>query len=275
MNIFDEIIKKHKWIEFAPPLFWDGTFSNPIDKQYKISLCTTCMNRKDHLSQTLPKNIEDNKDYPNIEFVLLDYNSTDGLDDWIKSNMMDYIASGLLVYVRTEEPKGYSMAHSRNIAFKVASGDIVNNIDADNFTHKGFATYINKLANQMPEKAIFGKGKKMLRGRLGFYKEEFIKLLGGYDEGFMGYGHDDHDLLHRAWGLGFKLLWFGGDYWSAVPNHRKHQMENFDNKDWKHTEQINKIISCYNLAYKRFYANKKKHWGKATLVRNFEKELKI
>lgn len=275
MEFFDQIIKRHKWTDYVTPSFWDGKFSNPIEKQYKISLCTTCMNRKDHLSQTLLKNIKYNSDYSNLEFVLIDYNSNDGLADWVKANMMEHIKSGLFVYFRTDEPQSYSMAHSRNIAFKVASGEIVNNIDADNFTHKGFATYINRLANQIPEKAVFGKGKRMIRGRLGFYKKEFIRLLGGYDEGMIGYGHEDHNLLHRAWGLGFKLLWFGGKYWSAVPNHSKHQMENFEDKDWKHTEHKNKIVSCYDLATKRFYANKRRHWGKATLIKNFEEELKI
>ena len=50
---------------------------------FKISFCTTCKERLRHLKQTLPKNIKDNSNYPFIEFVILDYNSQDGLGDWM------------------------------------------------------------------------------------------------------------------------------------------------------------------------------------------------
>ena len=121
----------------------------------RISICTTVMNRLKDLKLTLPKNMADNADYPNLEFVVLDYNSTDGLGEWIKTEMMEYIKSGRLTYARISEPKYFYMAHSRNLAFKIASGEIVNNLDADNFCQKGFAYYINRLAATMPQKAIF------------------------------------------------------------------------------------------------------------------------
>ena len=155
-------------------LCWDGRFTKPQDKYHKISICTTCMDRLSDLKQTLPQNIKDNSDYPYVEFLVLDYNSKqDDVGGWIKSEMMEHIESGKLVYLRTEEPKYFDMSHSRNIAFLASSGDIVNNVDADAFTPPtgefGFATYINKLANEQPEKAIFAKSRQLLRGRLGFY----------------------------------------------------------------------------------------------------------
>jgi hypothetical protein len=167
------------------------------------------------------------------------------------------------------------MAHSRNICFKLANGLLVNSVDADNFINPGFFDYLNKLAHQQPEKAIFAKGKRSLHGRLGFYKHEFIDLLGGYDEGLLGYGAEDHDLMHRAWGLGFSLLWYGGQFYKGTPNHRKHQTENFDEKDWKYTECRNKVISLFNLTYGRFKANSKREWGKATVVKNFKEVMQI
>ncbi|KKL80749.1 hypothetical protein LCGC14_2001600, partial [marine sediment metagenome] len=62
---------------------WDGKFTSNIRKIYKISFCTTCMGRLYNLKETLPKNIEANGEYPNVEFVILDYNSSDGLGDWV------------------------------------------------------------------------------------------------------------------------------------------------------------------------------------------------
>jgi glycosyltransferase involved in cell wall biosynthesis len=255
---------------------WDRGFHNPITKNYKISICTTVMNRIDNLKYTLPKNIEANSDYNNVEFIILDYNSSDGLGDWIKKEMFNHIKSGKLVYYRTEEPKFFDMSHSRNIAFKVASGDIVNNIDADALSlvtkGEGLASFINRMANQQPKNAIFAKSRQLLRGRIGFYKDEFIDILGGYDENLKGYGHDDANLLHRAWGLGFKLMAYRGGFCGIIPNHIKHQEGNYK-KLWWETEGDNRLISYTNLITKRFKANEGREWGKAKLTKNFKEEI--
>ena len=141
-------------------------------------------------------------------------------------------------------------------------------------TNAGFATYVNKLANQQPEKAIFAKGKRMLRGRLGFYRNEFIDLLGGYSEDLGSYGSEDHDILHRAWGLGFKMMWYGGGYFGRTKS-KKHQTTNYLEKDWRYTEKRNKLISLFNIASGRFKANRRLHWGKANLIKNFTEEISI
>ena len=52
---------------------WDGTVRHPVERLHTISLCTTCMGRADDLQRTLPLNIELNRGYPNLEFVILDY----------------------------------------------------------------------------------------------------------------------------------------------------------------------------------------------------------
>lgn len=67
----------------------------------QISFCITCMNRLKHLQETLEKNILDNFLVDEVEFVVLDYNSQDGLEEWIAQSMMKYIEMGILVYYRT------------------------------------------------------------------------------------------------------------------------------------------------------------------------------
>lgn len=275
MNVFKQIIKDGYW-KYVEQDVWKKEELPEPKKFHKISIVTTCMGRLSDLKQTLPINMKDNADYDNIEFVIVDYNCPNDTGIWIKDNFYKDIESGKLIYCRTEEPRKYSMSHSRNIGFKIATGDIINSVDADSFTKKGFASYVNKLANIQPTKAIFGKGKRMLRGRLGFYKDDFVNELGGYDEilGEVGYGSEDHDILARAWGLGYKLMWYGGKFFGRTDS-RKHQVNNYYNKDWKHTENINKIISIFNLAQGRFKANRKRHWGKAHLTVNFQKEVDI
>lgn len=261
---------------------WNGKFKSTPTKLHKISFCTTCMGRLYNLRETLPANIAANISYPHVEFVILDYNSPDGLGQWMKENMMEHIESGRVSYYRTEEPQYFSMAHSRNIAYKVASGDIVNNLDADNFTfnekfapiEECWASYLNRLANERPSKAIFAKGKRAMHGRIGFYKNEFIELLGGYDEDLEGYGHDDHDLVKRAWELGFTMYWWGGKYCDRIKTSRKEKNSNMA-RHWKVTENENKEKSAANIEAGRFKANEGKHWGKAKLIKNFEIEIEV
>jgi len=263
-------LEKLWWAQYSPNFtWWNKKFTNSIDRYNKISLCTNVMDRLNDLKQTLPQNIVDNSDYPYVEYVILDYNSTkDNPGEWIKENYMSMIESGEMIFLQEKTVENYSMSHSRNICFKMATGDIVINIDADGFTNEGFCTFLNNLANEQPEKAIFTKGKSMTRGRLGFYKNEFIELLGGYDENMEGYGHDDKDLMYRAWQLGFKMMFFGGQFYRAVDDHKKHQSTNYK-RSWKITESRNKLISVINLIVGDLKSNKNKHWGNAKIRKNF------
>lgn len=247
-------------------------FKNKVTKKFKISICTTCMDRLDDIKQTYMKNIEDNIGYGNIEFILLNYNSKDNLDYWVKSNLINFINSGLVVYYKTTEPKYYSMTHSRNIAFKLATGDIVNNVDGDHFTNKGFVEHINFLANQKHKKMVFVKSRQKNRGRLGFFKKDFM-WLGGYNEEINGYGFDDEDLIARAFHAGLTLVKFGGEYCSLTKDHKRHVGNNYEEKDWKYNQRKNTLISLLNLYYKRVRANQGQYWGKAKLIKNFKEEI--
>lgn len=178
-----------------------------------ISFCTVSMNRLHHIKQTLPLNIKDNKSFKNVEFVLLDYNSTDGLEEWIMSNLSDYIKSGKLKYYRTIEPTFFRRSHSQNMSFKLASGNVLCNLDADNFTGKDFALFVasefkksrmqfltpieltGKLSNHNPPPDVFG--------RICFTKSAFLNIR-GYTETIDSYGFQDYDFANRLELSGFQ-----------------------------------------------------------------------
>jgi hypothetical protein len=181
-----------------------------MPKKFRISFCTSIKNRLHHLKLTLPQNIADNADYPDLQFIILDYNSDDGLEKWIEADLIPFIENAKVVYYRTNTAQYFDRSHSRNMAFKVAGGDIVCNIDADNYTGKGFATYINEVFEK-DEKVFLtsgklGKGVKPdFLGRVCMKKTDFL-LTGGFDEKMDGYGFEDYDLINKLKAIGLKQI---------------------------------------------------------------------
>lgn len=170
--------------------------------KHSISFCTVCMNRTMHLKETLRRNILDNIAYEHVEFVLLDYGSRDDLYDWAHKELGPYIAAGRLSYFSTKEPDFFHMSHSKNMALRLATGDILCSVDADNYTGSGFALYVNEAFNR--EANIFmappriGAEKKWwdVQGRVCVRREDFYALR-GYDEKVMDYGYEDQDFKNR------------------------------------------------------------------------------
>jgi cellulose synthase/poly-beta-1,6-N-acetylglucosamine synthase-like glycosyltransferase len=168
----------------------------------KISLCITCMDRLHHLSETLPRNLADNLSYPDVEIVLLDYNSSDGLEEWARENLREWMDAGRLVYFKTTEPGYFHRSHARNLAFRLASGEIVCTVDADNFTGPGFAHYVNERFDrygQMYLRPDFeGTHARVTDafGRICVRKQDFLRIE-GYDEQLADYGFEDLDLCVR------------------------------------------------------------------------------
>lgn len=184
----------------------------------KISFCTSCMGRVHHLKETLPQNIRDNpaSDDLDVEFVVLNYNSQDDLHEWITTDpeMSKHIESGLIRYGKTTDPEFFHMSHAKNMAHRMATGDIVCNLDADNFTGEGFAAYLRSVFKKDDNvvlnpshrvSKLFPPDDRGFFGRVAVSKENFMKLR-GYDESFSGWGNEDTDLMQRAKGLGLRHL---------------------------------------------------------------------
>ena len=150
-----------------------------------------------------------NKSYKNLEFVLLDYNSADGLEEWINKNFTKELRKGQLIFRRTDKPDHFDWSHSKNMAFGVATGDIVCNIDADNFTGPDFAAFINNHFQKNPNSYLSVNYKDNFNipsdtfGRIACYKKDF-EAVGGFDERMKGYGYEDIDFCQRLELLGRK-----------------------------------------------------------------------
>lgn len=175
--------------------------------EYKqLSFCIVCKNRIEHLKQTLISNLEGNN-HSYVEFILLDYNSSDGLENWVKENLIDYINSGILIYYRNVTVPFFHRTHSRNMAIRLSTGNIVCNLDADNYLGEGNADYILSLFRQ--NKNIFitsDYSKRDIVGRVYMYREDFFKV-NGYNEAFDGYGFEDVELYYRLQKCGLNQIY--------------------------------------------------------------------
>jgi len=120
---------------------------------------------------------------------------------------------------------------------------------------------------------VFVQGRKLLRGRIGFYKREWMELLGGYDEGLSHYGHDDRDLVNRAYLQGFRLMWFGGRYVMRIRTGSATKVANMEAKNWRATESANKAISAENIGKGLLKSNEGRKWGAAVVHKNFKEEV--
>lgn len=173
------------------------------------------MNRLHQLKQTLMKNLEDTANYSNLEIVLLDYNSQDGMEEWVKTHLMRYIESKRLIYYRTTDPESWNPSHSKNLAFKLADGDIICGIWADYYTGKGFPEYVNNCfktdSNCVLTPIDFPRTRKDyaapgdVLGKVCVKKVDFLKVR-GFDERMDKHGFEDYDFINRLEMIGLKRV---------------------------------------------------------------------
>ena len=170
----------------------------------KISYCTTCKGRLWQLHQTLPVNIKLTS--VDVDIVLLDYHSDDGLEDYIKTNYGKELTDGRLKYFKLETTlEGFDMAYAKHIVHLLSEGNKVFNLDADNY-----------IGTTIPEMTQLPLGKLLLPrlvkgthtarcGRIGMYRADYISA-GGYDINIIGMKNDDGDVVHRAWLHGLRFV---------------------------------------------------------------------
>ncbi len=179
----------------------------------KVSFCTTCMGRAHHLRQTLARNLADTVSWVRpeaVEFVVVDYSSPDDLVEWFEDDpaLAPYRERGILRLVRVPHQTHFRHSHAKNLAHRAATGDIVCNVDADNFVGAGFDAYLRAVFTRRPRSVVatsrLDRGLVDPRwqgcmGRVALRRTDF-DALGGYDESdrFRGWSGEDHDLLLRA-----------------------------------------------------------------------------
>ena len=246
------------------------------DTSIHLSLCTTCMGRTFHLKRTLPINLAILRRYPGSEVTLLNYNSHDDMDEWLKESLNSEVTGGLISYYRTIEPSSFFMAHAKNVAHRLARGRIVCNLDADHLLTCEFIDELLATFSHDQEDCVFvGQVFGIAFGRTALTKQLFIKL-GGYDEEMcFGWGYEDNGFRIRAEKMGNIIRWANPAFLSYLEHGDEERSANSVTKHISVSEKRHAKISEANIAKGYFIANVGKHWGKATLTKNFTETISI
>ena len=212
--------------------------------QVLLSFCIVCMNRIEHIKLTLEQNILENQ-LPGVEFVLLDYNSTDGLEEWVRCNMKEYLDNHILVYYKELHARKFHRTHSRNMVMKLAEGEIVCNLDADNYLGKGFASFV--LDQFSRNRNIFLTSSYNQRdaiGRVCVMRKDFLSI-NGYNESFSGYGLEDIELYNRLQKNGLTQIYVdNSSFFRAISHTNKLRIEN-EFLYWKRNQLYISYISPF------------------------------
>lgn len=194
-----------------------------------LSFCISCKNRFYQISQTMKKNLDDNRLHQDlIEFILVDFGSNDGLKDWIMANFMDELKSGYLKYYYTEEQSFWHGPICKNTSHYCANNDIVVNLDCDNyvgflggqFVIRQFLENRNIIFHQFAGDFTDGSF-----GRISLLKEYF-EFIGGYDESLEPISYEDNDLINRLIKTGLKYsLSADNRFCTALRNPRPSEFE--------------------------------------------------
>jgi GT2 family glycosyltransferase len=234
-----------------------------------LSFCIACKNRLWQIKQTLPQNLKDNISMKGqINFVLVDFGSTDGLQEWIAENFEQEIQEGYLKYYYTEELKDWHDSIAKNTAHILSESDILVNLDCDNFTGKDGGKFVldnmikygvhSTVIHQFSNK--FGDGSY---GRIALSKQNFVNI-GGYDESFEPMDYQDKDLLIRLMIAGNECIHLGDSkYNQAIVNNKEEGIENTSSKSsWQEMSWQNYLLSKKNITSEKIIANiDKQHIG--------------
>lgn len=226
-----------------------------------ISLCTPCMNRKDDLMATMPSKIAAAKASPPVEIAVVDYNSGNGLRDFI-NDIIDstYLGGGgFFTYRKYTGRDTYHAAHANNLAMMLGGGEYVVLIPADVFIEPGF---ILSLRENIDQGCVWSNTSRKHRSAIAILRNEFI-AMGGYDEHFEMYGPDDIDIIERLERRGCKRGEIPDEFVSSIYTPPDRKVENYRIKaSHKELGAMNMPHLSENRKNGVLVANSGIEWGK-------------
>jgi glycosyltransferase len=145
----------------------------------RVSIITVCYNRKYTIAKSIASVLE--QDYPNIEYIIIDGNSTDGTKEIIES-----YSNKIATYI-SEPDKG--MYDAINKGLHIATGDIVGLMHSDDefFDFTVVSKIVAAFKNSPHTDGLYGNGiyisnddtERIVRNRIGG-TYDFKKIQSGW-----------------------------------------------------------------------------------------------
>lgn len=226
-----------------------------------MTYCTTCYNRFWQLKETLPRNLERISGETGVDMVVVNFrgDDSDEMETWVKENLGQYLESGVLKFYTRNRPFDWNVAIAKNVSHRLAQGDILVNLDCDNYIqendvriikyyfesnnnillhmskhNKNTIGFLLQLGINVPEKYHhldqdeLGDVGRMVTTRKTFFD------IGGYNEQMQFMGFEDTDLLLRICKNGSAYIHIPpnmNDEMSNIPNPEAH--DEYKAKWWK------------------------------------------
>jgi glycosyltransferase involved in cell wall biosynthesis len=227
----------------------------------KISLCSQVKNRRHQLEQTIGYNLKAIKGKADLEWVIVDMGSDDGLEELIKENAQE----GLHYYKILEEIP-YSIPISKNFGARLCSGDYVFNLDIDNFVCD-----VDERIRALNYEGVYcDVCFKGVFGRIGCNRDVFRKV-GGYDESFLPAAYHEYDFMERCKRVGCTFHHVKPVF-MPIRNDKTDTTKYMpEGMSWDMMNEHNKKKAAENAA--EGVINPNKTHAKARFLHNFENEV--
>lgn len=207
----------------------------------KISFCTSCAQRLYQLEQTWEHNIDLIKVTPDVEWVLLNYDGDIDMHNFVLSKQSNWPKN--FIYANQLSKLNWHMSVAKNISHQLGSGEILFNLDCDNFIGNAIDVLNEYFVGNIKLMHMFsGIYQDGTSGRIAIGKKLFYDL-GGYDESLYPMAGQDADLLIRSTHMGY-------------PPYKIKSFSSFAIKNTK-IESV-KLCVDYNLTWENFFTKNKK-----------------
>ena len=217
----------------------------------KISICIPCMNRTHDLRITMPTLIAAAEASPPVEIAVLDYNSQDDLEEYIKEITWEGIA-----YTKYTGNSYFHMGHARNMAMLAGSGEYLIMLSTDIMMSQHYIIHLRKELG----KGLWTHHSDTYVGVVCVPRQEFIDA-GGYDERFEFYGKEDKDFLARLKRRGKPHTQIP-DRLSLIYTPWSEKLLNYrGNPSRKKVSRLSMAIYTENCEREVLVANEGKRWG--------------
>lgn len=164
----------------------------------KVSYCSTCKGRLEQLKSTLLTNLSllNNID---AEWIIVDYHCPNNtVDELLKlREVHQSMRKGKLRLFKFEKDVPFHMSFSKNLSHSVAKGDILFNLDIDNYISDSYSQLITMRPNSyMVSDSLLRGIHDGAGGRIAIPRDTFFKL-GGYNLSLGCAGFDDQNMYQR------------------------------------------------------------------------------